>query len=186
MKKEIKKQIAKKEKKLIDYTWVVKITLMAFIISMVFSLISESTISNVNIFVSIIILIIFIIIGIIFDMIGVAVTSSDEQPFHSMSSRRIKGAKTAVKLKKNADKTSSFCNDVIGDICGIISGAVGASIASSISLKFNIPIFISSLFITALIASLTIGGKAIFKSIAINKSNEILYEFAKVIDFFIK
>jgi hypothetical protein len=119
-------------------------------------------------------------------MIGVAVTSSDEQPFHSMSSRRIKGAKTAVKLKKNADKTSSFCNDVIGDICGIISGAVGASIASSISLKFNIPIFISSLFITALIASLTIGGKAIFKSIAINKSNEILYEFAKVIDFFIK
>lgn len=28
-----------------------------------------------------------------------------------------------LNLKKNADKVSSFCNDVIGDICGIISGA---------------------------------------------------------------
>lgn len=186
MKKEIKKQIQKKEKKLVDYNWIIKITLTAFFISLIFSLISEATIPNVNIITSIIILIIFIIIGIIFDMIGVAVTSSDEEPFHSMSSRKVKGAKTAVKLKKNADKTASFCNDVIGDICGIISGAVGASIASSIAIKFSIPIFISSLIITSIIASLTIGGKAVFKSIAINKSNEILYNFAKFIDLFCK
>ena len=186
MKKEIKKQIERKNKKLIDYSWILKITLMAFIISMVFSSISETTIPKANVFISIIILIIFIIIGIVFDMIGVAVTSADEEPFHSMSSRKVNGAKTAVKLKKNADKTASFCNDVIGDICGIISGCVGASISVSIAIKFNIPIFVSSLFVTSIIASLTIGGKAIFKSIAINKSNEILYSFAKIIDLFIK
>lgn len=186
MKKEIKKQIERKEKKLVDYNWILKITIMAFIISMVFSFISEATIPNVNIYLAILILIVFIIVGIIFDMLGVAVTSADEKPFHSMSSRKVKGARIAIKLKKNADKTSSFCNDVIGDICGIISGAVGASISSSIALKFNIPIFICSLIITGIIASLTIGGKAVFKSIAINKSNEILYKFAKIIDLFVK
>lgn len=186
MKKEIKKQIEKKEKKLVDYNWIIKITIMAFSISIAFSLISEATIPNVNIFIAILVLFIFIIIGIIFDMIGVAVTSADEEPFHSMSSRKVNGAKMAVQLKKNADKTSSFCNDVIGDICGIISGAVGASISVDIATRFNIPIFISSLIVTSIIAGLMIGGKAISKSIAINKSNEILYNFAKFIGLFTK
>ena len=45
--------------------------------------------------------------------------------YHAMSSKKIKGAKKAVSFKKNADKVSSFCNDVIGDICGIISGSAG-------------------------------------------------------------
>ncbi len=186
MKKEYKKQIEKRKKIKINWNWIIKITLLSFAISIIFSTLSEGIIANVNLPVSIIILLIFIIIGILFDMIGVAVTSSDEAPFHSMSSRKVKGAKTAVKFKKNADKVSSFCNDVIGDICGIISGTVGATIAISISNTLNIPIFICSLIVTAIIASLTIGGKATFKSVAINQSNEILYNFAKIIETFKK
>lgn len=184
MKKEIKKQIEKKNKKLINYNWIIKITLISFMISIIFSSFSELIIPNVNIFIAILLLIIFILIGIIFDMIGVAVTNADEAPFHSMSSRRVTASKVAVKLKKNSDKTSSFCNDVIGDICGIVSGAVGASISITLSNLINVNQFIVSLIITALIASFTIGGKAIFKSIAINKSNEILYEFAKILNLF--
>ena len=184
MKKEIKKQIQIKNKQKIDYKWIIKITLLAFIISIVFSSLSESFVKNVNIFLAILILILFIFIGILFDMIGVAVTSADEQPFHSMSSRKVKGAKQAVYFKKNADKVSSFCNDVIGDICGIISGSVGVTI--SLSLSNYMPLFISSLLVTAIIAALTIGGKAVFKGVAINKSNEILYSFAKVISVFKK
>jgi len=184
MKKEIKKQIQIKNKQKTNYNWIIKITIIAFIISIIFSSLSEVFIKNVNIYLAILILTIFIAIGILFDMIGVAVTSADEQPFHSMSSRKVKGAKQAVFLKKNADKVSSFCNDVIGDICGIISGSVGVTI--SVSLSEYIPLFISTLLITAIIAALTIGGKAIFKSIAINKSNEILYNFAKVISIFKK
>ena len=179
MKKEIKKQIRKQKKQQIDFNWIIKITILAFLISVTFSGLSEIVTKNVNVYIAIIILIVFIGLGILFDMIGVAVTSADEQPFHSMSSRRVKGAKHAVYLKKNADKVSSFCNDVIGDICGIISGSVGVTIA--ISLSNVIPLFVSILLVTAIISSLTIGGKAIFKSVAINKSNEILFNFAKVI-----
>jgi len=184
MKKEIKKQIQIKSKQKINYAWIIKITTLAFFISLIFSSLSEIFIKNVNLIVAIIILIAFIALGILFDMIGVAVTSADEEPFHSMSSRKVKGAKQAVYLKKNAEKVSSFCNDVIGDICGIISGSVGVTI--SISLSNYMPLFISTLLVTALIAALTIGGKAVFKGIAINSSNEILYSFAKVVSIFKK
>ncbi len=165
-------------------SWIIIISLLAFFISFIFSLVSELTLSNVNIIIGIIILIIFIVIGIIFDMIGVAVTSTTDSPLHAMSAKKIKGAKTAVSFKKNADKVSSFCNDVIGDICGIISGTVGVTIASTISKIYKLNIFWTGLVITSLIASLTIGGKAFFKSIAIKNSNQIVYYTAKVIAVF--
>lgn len=182
--KSLKTQLRKKKKSLINYNWIIKITLIAFTMSLVFSLASESIIPNVDVIVGIIILITFILIGILFDMIGVAVTSADEKPFHSMNSRKVRGANVAVLFKKNADKLSSFCNDVIGDICGIISGSAGGIIALKLANSINQDKFIITLLITAVIAALTIGGKALGKSYAINKSNYILYEFSKVVSYF--
>ncbi len=176
----------KKIKRLIDWKWIIKILIVAFSISLAFSFIAELTIPNVNIAIGIILVITFIIIGVIFDMIGVAVTAADEKIFNSMSARKVKGARLAVIFKKSADKVSSFCNDVIGDVCGIISGSAGVIIATSIANRFNFNSLWTSLIITAIIAALTIGGKAIGKSYAINKSNVILYRFAKFISHFKK
>ena len=179
-----RKELKHKEKT--DKFWVIKIILIAFIVSLTFAIISETVISNVNVFVGIIVLIIFIVLGVLFDMVGVAASAADIVPFNSMAARKVKCAKVAVKLKKNADKVSSFCNDVIGDICGVISGSVGVIIASSISKNLNVDNLYVSLFVTAFIASLTIGLKAICKSYAINKANIILYEFSKFIHLFYK
>ena len=184
--KSIKKELNKKKKELVDKKWIFKIVIITFIISLTFSFLSETTIPKVNIVFGILILILFIGIGILFDIIGVAITSSDEAPFHSMNSRKVKGADIAVLLKQNADKMSSFCNDVIGDICGIVSGTAASIIAVSIAGTFNTDSFITMLLVTAIVASLTIGGKAIGKSFAINKSNYILYEVAKLISKFYK
>lgn len=186
-KKSLKTQLKRKKKKeLVNYKWIVKITILAFCISLIFSSISEFVIPNVNLFVGIILVVIFIALGIVFDMIGVAVTSADEKPFHSMNSRRVKGADVAVLFKKNADKVSSFCNDVVGDICGIVSGSTGSIIALNLASKLNVDKFITTLILTALIAALTIGGKALGKSFAINKSNIILYRFSKFVSCFYK
>ena len=173
-----------KNKKLVDYNWIIKITVATFFISLVFSMVSETIIPNANIIISVILVLLFIGIGILFDIIGVSITVADIKVFNSMSSKNIKGAKLAVKLIKNAEKVSSFCNDVIGDICGIISGSTAASIAIIISSKFNFNMLIVSLIITAIVASLTIGGKAIGKSIAINKSDSIIYKFSSLLSFF--
>ena len=166
--------------------WIITITILAFTISFVFSLISEMTLSKVGLILGTIILLLFISIGILFDMIGVAVTSGTESPLNAMSSKKIKGAKKAVSFKKNADKVSSFCNDVIGDICGIISGSAGVTITATIAEIYELNIFWVGLIITAVIASLTIGGKAIFKSVAMKNSNKIVYITAKVMSIFEK
>ena len=187
--KNLKVQTRRKEKKdkaKPDFKWILTIMVLSFVISLVFSLASEVALPNVPVIVGIIIVILFILLGIIFDMIGVAVTSADEKPFHSMNARKVPGADVAVKFKKNADKVSSFCNDVIGDICGIVSGSAGAMIALSIADALDTNKFIVSLLVTAFIASLTISGKAMGKSYAINKSNLILYKFSKSVSYFYK
>ena len=170
-----------KKKNFVDYKWIIKIVVVAFIISIIFSFISETAIPNVNIIAGILLTFIFILVGIIFDMIGVAVTASDEAIFHSMAAQKIKGAKMTVKLKKNANKVSSFCNDVVGDICGIISGSTGAVIAIKISEILNLNTLLSTLVIMGLISAITIGSKAMVKGIAINSSNKILYNFARIL-----
>jgi len=177
-----KKEKTKKEK--VDVKWIITIVIITFVISFGLSFVANSTIPNLSLIFGIIITFIFIFIGILFDIVGVAVTSADEKVFHSMASRKVKGAGVAVKLKKNADKTSSFCCDVIGDICGVISGASGTTICAILVSDYNTDLLLTGLFLTAIISSLTIGGKAIGKSFAINKSDIILYEFSKFISNF--
>ena len=179
-----KKEKVKKEQ--VDIKWIIKILIMSFCISFGLSFVSEMTIPNLSLLFGIIVTLLFIGLGILFDIIGVSVTSSDEAVFHSMNSRKVKGASIAVKFKKNADKVSSFCNDVIGDICGIVSGAAGTTIAAIVIKTYNFNSLIVTLTVSATIAALTIGGKAVGKSFAINKSDIILYEFAKFVSTFYK
>ena len=183
-KKAAKKPI--KSKKLVDMKWIMTVTTLAFLISLFFSLISESTIPNANSVIATIVILLFIGIGILFDMIGVAITVADIQTFNSMATKKVRGASLAVKLIKNNEKASSFCNDVIGDICGIISGSAGVALSNILAQTLNINLFIVSLFITAIIAALTIGGKAIGKATAINKSTMILYQFSKYASYLYK
>lgn len=167
-----------------DVQWIIMVTMMAFTITFIMTIFSESALANVTLWMGIVIVLLFILLGIIFDMIGIAVTVADEKVFRSMAAKKVKGAKLSLKLMKNASKVSSFCNDVIGDICGILSGAATSTIAIAIATTLNIDIFWVTLVATSLIAALTIGGKACGKSIAINHSNNILFKFSKVISLF--
>ena len=177
-----KKEKVKKEK--VNTKWIITIITVSFIISFCLSFIANITIPNLSLFLGILVTLVFILLGVIFDIIGVAVTTADEAVFHSMNSRKVKGANIAVKFKKNADKVSNFCCDVVGDVCGVISGAAGTTIAAILITKYNTNLLLTGLFLTAIISSLTIGGKAIGKSFAINKCDIILYEFAKFISNF--
>lgn len=169
-----------------NYRWIIITSICTFLISFVFSLISEITVPNVNIYVGLIIVTLFVLIGVIFDIIGIAVTSANIKPFHSMNAKKIKGSDIAIMLIKKAPIVSSFCNDVIGDICGIVSGTTSAAISIIIATKLKVNLFIITLLITSIIATMTIGSKALGKSFAINKSNLILYKCSKFISYFYK
>ena len=181
--KKVNKKLIKDKKK-VDKKWLLIVSIVSFLISLFFSFIGETVIPNAHISISIILVFSFIALGIIFDIIGISVTVADLKTFNSMATKKVKGAKLAVKMIKNASKVSSFCNDVIGDICGIISGSTGVSIAIIIADRLDVSLLLTTLLITAFISALTIGGKALGKSYAINNCNVILYRFVKVLIVF--
>lgn len=166
--------------------WVYKVFLWTFILSTIFSFSTNYLSNHASIVIMVIIILLVIAIGIIFDMIGASALTSKESTFHSMNAKKIKGAKETIKLIKNSVKISSICNDIVGDICGIISGGLGAVLAISIAslTKFNATII--SVITAALISSLTIGGKAIFKNVAIKNSDKIIFNVGKLLSIFKK
>lgn len=163
--------------------WLYKVFLLTFVLSIVFSSITSVLTNNFNDIVLFLILIIVIFIGIIFDMIGVSVLTCKEATFHAMASKKIKGAKEALSLIKNSVQISSICNDVIGDICGIVSGGLGAVLTLSICKTFDLPNSITTIIITAVVSSITVGGKAIFKTIASKNCDTIIYNVGKILNF---
>lgn len=167
--------------------WILKTFILTFSLAMVFAVVSGEVLEKVNNIVAVLILLLIILVGIIFDMIGVAVTAAEEAPFNAMATRHIKGAKRALKLIKSRDKVSNFCNDVIGDICGIISGSASAAVIAHMAVNMgNTKEFVFDLVVTALVAGLTVGGKAMGKSFAINNSKNIVFTAAKVLSVFSK
>ena len=171
------------------WKWIITVFLLSFVITIVFSMLSNSIeISGGNgYFAAFGILVFFIAIGVVFDAIALAIATADEKPFHSMASRRIKSAKYAINLIRNAEKIASFCADVIGDIAGIVSGSTGAAIAAALFINADYSSYksiIGSFTITGLIAAVTIGGKAFGKIIAINHNNDIVNIVSKIIYFF--
>ena len=183
---EVTKKKEKLKKEHVDKKWIATVVIVAFLTSFTLSFISEMTIPNLSLWLGILVTLFFIFLGIFFDIIGVSVTTADEAVFHSMSSRKVKGANVAVKFKKNADKVSSFCCDVIGDVCGIISGAAGTTIAAILVSQFKFNTLFTSITIAAIIASITIGGKAIGKSAAIKNSEAITFKVGKILNLFNK
>lgn len=173
-------------KRISDSTiWTIKITVTTLFLSVFVSFITELTSSKSNVVVSILMLLLLILISIVFDTIGVAATSCDIAPLLIMSSKKVKGATQAVILVKNAEKVSNICADVIGDMCGIISGSCSAAIV--IMFAVNSPNdYWFSIITSGIVASLTVGGKAFFKKIAIKKSKEVMLFTGRVLSLLLK
>lgn len=164
------------------------IAVITFVLAAIFSIISSSILSEVVWMVGLLIVLLIVLMGVLFDMIGIASTAANEAPFHAMASEKIKGAKEAVIIIRNADKFATFCNDVVGDISGIVSGTASAIVVLQISELFGggegstIQLTLS-VVLTSFVAALTVGGKALGKYLAINASTNIIIFTGKIIEF---
>ena len=181
----MKKAKHEKEKKTgSPYRWALTAFLMAVTLSAVLSLASEAALEGAGLALALLILLLFIGLGILFDIIGTAVMSASPRPFHSMAAHKVKGAKQALLLLRNADRVSNVCNDVVGDICGIVSGATGAVIVVHLQEAFSLQSVLISVVVTALVSGLTIGGKALSKGFAIRKSTKVVYLAGRILYLF--
>lgn len=169
----------KKEKKQDSHLkWIIQVFIITFILSICFSYISTNGVSKLEIIPAVIILLIVVFIGILFDIIGVAITVANEEEFHAKATKKAEGAKTSLKLIKNAARVSNICADVIGDIAGVLSGALSTIISLKLTQKLGLPEN-TQFIISAVVAALTVGGKAIGKEIANSKSTEIVHAVRK-------
>ncbi len=156
--------------------------LLTFTISLLISLIFQFSLAW---WVALALLCLVVFTGIIFDIVGTAVTAATEAPFHAMGADKVSGARQAVYLLRNADRVANFCNDVVGDISGTMSGAIIASIVLQVAKGITLlsEDWLNSLAI-ALLAAITVGGKALGKSFAIEYSHQIIHFAGKILAFF--
>lgn len=176
-----KKKITPKKN---NHRWAVTVFFIAVLLSSTISFLSSTVMEDAELVEAFIVLLFIVFLGILFDIIGVAVMSASEKPFHSMAARKVPGAAEALKLLRNAEKVSNFCNDVIGDICGVVSGSASAVIAVKALTQVKSDM-LSQLIMSALVAGVTISGKAFGKTIATSQSTNIVHIVSKII-YYIK
>ena len=152
--------------------WALRVFVLAVVLSALLSFFSTTALEGTGYVVAALVLAVFIGLGIVFDMIGVAVTAADPKPFHSMAAHKEKGAKAAIRLLQNANQ--------VGDICGIVSGSTAAVIVTHLQRDLSTTSVLISIGATALISGITIGGKALGKTVAINQCTSVVYRVARI------
>lgn len=168
--------------------WSLGIAVITFVLAAIFTIVSTFALTGLTWAIGTIVVFIIVLIGIFFDMLGIAATAADEVPFHAMASKKVNGSKSAIQIIRNADRFASFCNDVIGDISGIISGTATAIVVLQLTVSYNqtdgsIFHYVVSVIFTSLVAALTVGGKALGKSIAIRSSTNIIFQVGRIFHF---
>ena len=168
-------------------SWGLFVLFLSFALTVIFSFLTEISIKGSPVYICVIVLIVLLFLNIGCDTLANAVITCDALAFHAMASNKIKGAKRAVALCRNATKLGSIFADVIGDICGIVSGSAGTALVVYIAVSGGTTLeLIASIIVSAVIGALTVGGKAIFKHFAIKYNKQIVFGFAKFTTFFKK
>lgn len=166
------------------HKWTVAVLILSFVLSVFFSFMTSAAMNSISVFFAFLLLLFIIAVNILFDMVGTAVQSAEEEPFHSLASRKVPGARESISVIRHAPQLANLCCDVIGDIAGIISGATTALIVAELVSMFSLKGMLPSLIITGFVGALTIGGKAMSKGISMNNGNSIVFVVGKMMYFF--
>ena len=185
MKKDKQTKTKSENKILKVLSWPLKVLVITFALSFLFSNVSEIVMSKASLMISIFVAIFFIGIAVLFDIIALSTTSCDKEPFLAMASRKVSGAKQALMLINVAPKISTICADIVGDMCGILSGTVCARIIVSFciinpSLDGNT---VFAALISSILAALTVSIKSFSKYYSVNYSNQIMLFIGKTLYF---
>ncbi|CAH8245544.1 hypothetical protein WJ0W_002779 [Paenibacillus melissococcoides] len=167
--------------------WSIFIFFVTFAMAVILSVASTSMLGKAGWGVGMVIVLMLVLIGVFFDIMGLAAAAAKETPFHAMAAERVRGAKQAIYIVRNADRFSNFCNDVIGDMTGVISGSATAIVVTNLLWSMNAEsVWMTtavSVAFTGLVSALTVGGKALGKSFAIHYSTPIVLLIGKCFYF---
>ena len=164
------------------YTLVVFVS--TFFCACLISLVSTCVLANMESFwLGFTVLMLVVLIGVFFDIIGTAVSVCGQTHLNAKASRKIPGAKKALLLTRNASRVANICNDVIGDVCGTVSGGIGTALAAVLTTSGGTRGLLVSVGIASCIAAMTVAGKALGKSFAIEKADHIIFNVGRLLDW---
>lgn len=170
-------------KSTVSISYIILVSIGSFGLAVLFFWLSNLLSEKIhNLVISVVFLAMIIILGIFADILGVSVTAASEAPLHAKASKRIPGASEGVFLIRNADRVANLMNDVVGDIAGTVSGALGIALAAQMLMHWkDIRELTLNMILTALIAALTVGGKAAGKRIALTYSEDVVFLTGKIL-----
>ncbi len=164
------------------YTLVVFVS--TFFCACLISMVSSYVLANMDSFwLGFVVLMLVVLVGVFFDIIGTAVSVCGQTHLNAKASRKIPGAKKALALTRNASRVANICNDVIGDICGTVSGGIGTALAAVLTTAGGTRGMLISVGIAGCIAAITVAGKALGKSFAIDKADDIIFNVGRLLDW---
>ncbi|MDR0249316.1 MAG: hypothetical protein LBI44_06650 [Oscillospiraceae bacterium] len=163
--------------------WIILIVGWTFVLSVLLSFVSQSTVPHMSFMPALLVLLSFIALGVAFDIIGFSVATANEKPFHAMAANKVRGADRAIWLLRRADKVSCFCGDVVGDITGIISGATASVIVTNALTGPEAPNLLTQLVFSAVVASVTVGSKALGKAVSLRHNVKIVAFAGRLISY---
>lgn len=156
--------------------------LLTFILSLFFGYLAETLLRQVVIiFLAFLLLLVVILAGVISDMVGFAAAAAEVGPLNARAAQKVWGARQAVRLVKNADQVAVFCSDVMGDISSTLGGTLGAAIVFRILVDRPGHESWLMIIMTALVAALTVGGKAFGKGFALREATEVMFRLGQVV-----
>ncbi len=169
--------------------------LATFVLATIFSLLSDGVLRSTTVYLAALVLVIIIFIGIMFDIIGLAAATASRVTLNAMAAKRMPGARHALRMVRNAPRVAAFCNDLVGDIAGTVSGAAAAAIAFHAGLGGRAvdgpagagqsgvggPGGLWVVLAVALVAAVTVGGKALGKSVAIDRADRIVFQVGRLL-----
>lgn len=155
--------------------------LLAFLMALFIAFPSQVAVSGLSLVVSLPVLIVIIFLGVMFDIIGVSAARADSAPINAMATRRIAGSQQALYLTRHAEAVSAICSDVVGDIAGTVAGGAALGIAVRLLAVEGPGSDAAGAVSLALVAALTVGGKAAGKGLALHHATSVLMAVGKTI-----
>jgi hypothetical protein len=155
--------------------------ILTLFLSMLLTYVADIFLRRLVVYLAFVVLLLVILVGVAVDMIGFAAAAAEATPLNAKAANRVLGARQAVRLVKNADQVAVFCSDVMGDIASTLAGAMGAVIVFRLITQSHSLSSWYTVIMTALVAAVTVGGKAFGKGIAMQEANEIMFRLGQLV-----
>ena len=92
----------KKKKNRAARFWALKVFIVTLILAAGISVAAEALVEDMSAVSAVFVILVIMLLGIVADIVGIAFATCDTAPFVSMSSKKIKRAKSAIRMRQNA------------------------------------------------------------------------------------